>query len=108
MNDFVFEAINIHWRFLFTVAAVGCEIFHGGSSLLILNQTRNCEPKAECLHGEKEIDIAKATECSLVANQVQYLHKDQWISLLVENEPFKIETSEKKTLLKVNTSFVLV
>ncbi|XP_028410815.1 uncharacterized protein LOC114533485 [Dendronephthya gigantea] len=80
--------------------AVGCEIFHDGSSMLILNTTRNCERKAECLHGGKEIDISDAAECSLLPNEGQYLHKDQWKSLLVENEPFKIETSKTKTSFK--------
>ncbi|CAB4004510.1 Hypothetical predicted protein [Paramuricea clavata] len=80
--------------------AVGCETFQDGSSLVVLNQTVKCHEKSECW-GEKEVNIGReVTECSLLPDQTQYLHKDGWQRLLVETESFDVVTNENKTSLK--------
>ncbi|CAB4004511.1 Hypothetical predicted protein [Paramuricea clavata] len=80
--------------------AVGCETFQDDSSLLILNKTSKCQ-ESECW-GEKEINVGtwNVTECSLLPNQVQYLHKDGWQPLSMATNSLVIVTSENKVLLK--------
>ena len=94
-------AIQIHQGFLFAVAAVGCETFQDDSSLLILNKTSKCQ-ESECW-GEKEINVGtrNVTECSLLPNQVQYLHKDGWQPLSMATNSLVVVASENKVLLKV-------
>ena len=56
---------------------------------------------SEC-SGQKEINIGKnVTECFLVSNKTQYLHKDGWKRLLVETESLDIVAIENRVLLKV-------
>ena len=68
----------------------------------MLNQTKQCEYKSECL-GEKEINVdINVTKCSLLSNRAQYFHKDEWHPLtVVETESFDVVISGNKTLLKV-------
>ena len=84
-----------------TVSAVGCETFKDNSSLIVLNQTKQCEYKSECLRG-KEINVGRnLTKCAPLPNQAQHFHEDRWQPLLVETGVFDVVISENKTLLKV-------
>ena len=63
---------------------------------------------SEC-SGQKEINIGKnVTECFLVSNKTQYLHKDGWKRLLVETESLDIVAIENRVLLKVATEVLHV
>ncbi len=91
---------------LLHVSAVRCEKFQDGSSVLILNKTSQCEETSECL-GEKEINVSRnVTECSLSPNQAEYLHKDEWETLLVETDSFDVVTSENNVSFKVLRSMI--
>ena len=93
---------------IYSVSAVGCETFQDGSFLVVLNQTIKCHEKSECW-GEKEVNIGReVTECSLLPDQTQYLHKDGWQRLLVETESFDVVTNENKTSLKVLYRFTVI
>lgn len=89
---------------IYIVVAVGCETFEDGSSVVVLNQTEQCQEISEC-SGEKEIDVKRTvTECSLLTHKAQYLHKDGWKPLSVKTNSFDVVTNESKTLLKVLTT----
>ena len=90
-----------------TVSAVGCETFKDNSSLIVLNQTKQCEYKSDCL-GKKEINVGRnVTKCLLLPNQTQYFHKDKWQLLLAKTESFDVVISGNKTLLKVFNLYLL-
>ena len=83
------------------VPAVGCETLKDGTSVMVLNQTKQCQDKSECL-GEKEINVdKKVTNCSLLPSQAQYLNKDGWQTFLGKASRFDVVTSGNKILLKV-------
>ena len=85
------------------VPAVGCETFKDSSSVIVLNQTKQCQDKSECFE-EKEINVdRKVTNCFLLPNQAQYLNKDGWQPLSVKTDMIDVLTSRNKTLLKVFT-----
>ena len=81
-------------------SAVRCETFADASSLVILNKTLNCEKK--CL-AEKETNVngKNITECFLLQDQTQYLHKDKWKTLSFHKDSLDVVTNKTKVLLKV-------
>ena len=90
-----------------TVSAVGCETFKDNSSLIVLNQTKQCEYKSECL-GKKEINVGRnVTKCSLLLNPAQYFHKNGWQPLLAKTESFDFVISGNKSLLNVFNLYLL-